>query len=670
MRQRLILSLCLSLSGIFSSLAAAKDQAPAIQASGLGRGLVHLNQPWQFHLGDDLQWAKQEIDDASGQGGWESISPDRPWGAQGHYAYTGFAWYRLHIDIATSMDRNSEIRLVLPGIEDTCELYWNGTLIGRYGELPPYPSWPVVDEPAVFTLPRPYTGTLSLRFWKAGLGSSSSGEVGGLTEAPIIGDAESVRNYIDSWNYGFLRGTLFSNALNVLYLINGVVAFILWLRRRSEWLLLWFSIFAICPAIWNSISTMRLDVSSQFAGFVIQPLWQIRNVALWFLLIDLLGLRSRLSLVRWARFLSVISIAAAFFDGCLSYVPPAWMTSDTGAWIDGILTCVIAPCTLFLLVIAAYGFRKKHDSVRWLVAVSASLSQLLAVVAAMAQQGQRFTHWTLAQKLYSPLFHIGPAYFSVQTLVDLLVFFSVLYAVYRFAYNQQTRNAILEQELQSARELQKVLIPESTPELPGYTISSAYNPALEVGGDFFQIIPLQGENAGSTLVVLGDVSGKGLRAAMAVSLIVGSVRTLAENTSSPSRILQGLSRRLYGRLQGGFTTCLALRLDSDGLCTLASAGHPAPYLNDREINIPGALPLGIDPSVEYREITLQIHPKERVTLYTDGLLEARSASGEIFSFNRLQSLVAESPSAASATAAAIAFGQEDDITVLTVTRSA
>ena len=355
----------------------------------------------------------------------------------------------------------------------------------------------------------------------------------------MIGDSESVRNYVGSWNYGFLRGTLFSNAMNVLYLVAGSLAFILWLRRRNESLLLWFSIFAICPAIWKSLFTMRISVSSQLAAFIVQPLWQVRNVALWFLLIDLLGLRARLSIVRWARILGIISVTAAFLDGCLSYVPPARMTSNTGAWIDGILTFIIAPCILFLLVIAAYGFRKKHDSVRWVLAVSACLSQLLAVIPAIAQQGRRFTHWTLAQKLYSPLFHIGPVYFTAQALLDLLVFFSILYAVYRFVYDQQTRKAALEQELQSARELQQVLIPESTPDLPGYTISTAYNPALEVGGDFFQIIPLQSEQAGSALVILGDVSGKGLRAAMAVSLIVGTIRTLAENTISPAHILEG-----------------------------------------------------------------------------------------------------------------------------------
>ena len=97
--------------------------------------------------------------------------------------------------------------------------------------------------------------------------------------------------------------------------------------------------------------------------------------------------------------------------------------------------------------------------------------------------------------------------------------------------------------------MQQVIIPEALPAIAGFTLTSAYKPALEVGGDFFQIIPLTG---GSTLVVLGDVSGKGLKAAMAVSLIVGAIRMVADFTISPAEILAGLNRRLHGRLRGGF----------------------------------------------------------------------------------------------------------------------
>lgn len=661
--------LCLAGIAMNPIIALAEETIPVVSIEGLGQGLSRLDGPWQFHIGDDPRWASPDFNDAPNQSGWEMISPSRPWGSQGHYAYAGFAWYRLHLNITPKAGFSSEMQLVLPGVGDACEVYWNGVLIGRYGSLPPHPSWPAVNEPAVFRLPPPYVGTLALRFWKGGLGSSSSGEVGGLTEAPIVGDIESVQGYRGIWNYGFLTGTIYSDALNILYLLVGMSGIIVWLRRRNESLLLWFSIFAVCPAIWNSFYTMRIPISNQLASFLFQPLWQFRNVALWFLLIHLLHLRSRLRLVRYATILASISISAAFLDSCLIYIPETWLAQSTSAWIDGILTFIIAPCNLYLVVLAAVGFRKRLDSVRWILAVSASLSQLITVTAATAQQGQRFTHWTLAQKLYSPLFHFGPVYFTAQSLLDLLVFFSILYAVYRFISDQQTRKALLEQEMESARELQQVLIPERLSELPGYTISSAYYPAQEVGGDFFQIIPLQGTFEGSTLIVLGDVSGKGLRAAMAVSLIVGAARTLAENSGCPAQILSGLTRRLLGRLQGGFTTCIAVRLDPSGKCTFANAGHPAPFLNDREIELPGALPLGIDQSTVYSEISLQTHPGDRITLYSDGLLEARAASGEIFGFDRLQALLATTRDANAALSAAIEFGQEDDITVLTLTRS-
>jgi hypothetical protein len=648
---------------------AQTSPTPAIVSiDGLGKGTVDLSGPWRFHIGDDLRWADPSINDTPGENGWETILPDRPWGAQSHYAYTGFAWYRLYLRITPAPDVKTDFQLVLPRLEDACEVYWNGRLVGRYGKLPPHPSSPAFNAPATFTLPDFRSGTLAIRVWNGPLGSSSPGDGGGIAETPLVGDSKSIAAYIGTWNYNFLRSTLYINSRNILYFLVALAAFVLWLRRRNETLLLWFSIFAICPVIWTSIYTMRLPLSSQFSQFMLQPLWVLRSVALWFLLIEMLHLRGRRGLVQWARILAAVSLTSAFLDGCLTYAPASWISPHSSAWIDGILTIIIEPCQLYLLVLVANGFRQKLDSVRWVLALSASLSQLLAVIVATAQQGQRFTHWTLSQHLSSPLFHFGPIHFNADILLDLLVFLSIIYTVYHYIRDQQDRKAILEQELHSARELQQVLIPEKLPTLPGFSISSTYLPALEVGGDFFQIIPLDGRAAGSTLIVLGDVSGKGLRAAMAVSLIVGAVRTLAETTSRPAEILAGLSRRLHGRLQGGFSTCIVLHLDPDGACTMASAGHPAPYFNDKEIDLPGALPLGIAPAIAYEEVTVRFNPGDRCALYTDGLLEARAPSGEIFSFERLQSLFASGANAAEASEAAVAFGQDDDITVVTLTR--
>ena len=153
-----------------------------------------------------------------------------------------------------------------------------------------------------------------------------------------------------------------------------------------------------------------------------------------------------------------------------------------------------------------------------------------------------------------------------------------------------------------------------------------------------------------------------------MSLIVGTLRTLAESHSSPAGILTGLNRRLHGRLRGGFATCFVLKLHVDGSCAMANAGHPAPFINKMEVELAGALPLGIIPESKYEEYTAKLGVGDHIVLYTDGLLEARTRSGELFGFERLSELIARRPNAEQATEVAQEFGQEDDITVLTVTR--
>jgi serine phosphatase RsbU (regulator of sigma subunit) len=132
-------------------------------------------------------------------------------------------------------------------------------------------------------------------------------------------------------------------------------------------------------------------------------------------------------------------------------------------------------------------------------------------------------------------------------------------------------------------------------------------------------------------------------------------------------MLAGLNRRVLGRSGGGFTTCLVVRLDSNGELTLASAGHLPPYLDGSAVELECGLPLGIASGVEYSEKQLQLKPGQRLTLITDGVLEARDPSGGLFGFERTAAL--SNQSAEDIARAASAFGQDDDITVLTVVRS-
>jgi len=167
---------------------------------------------------------------------------------------------------------------------------------------------------------------------------------------------------------------------------------------------------------------------------------------------------------------------------------------------------------------------------------------------------------------------------------------------------------------------------------------------------------------------VGDVSGKGLKAAMTVSLIIGALRTLTDLTSQPDKILEMLNRRMMGRLQHGFVTCLVIRISSNGACVASGAGHPPPFIEDHELVLVPAMPLGLDPDAKYEKLPFDLRVGARLTVYTDGLLEARNSEGELFGFKRLEKLISLRPNAKEAVDTAIEFGQDDDITVLTVTR--
>ena len=216
-------------------------------------------------------------------------------------------------------------------------------------------------------------------------------------------------------------------------------------------------------------------------------------------------------------------------------------------------------------------------------------------------------------------------------------------------------------ELAAGRAVQHVLIPEDVPAIPGFIVQSVYKPFGEVGGDFFQVLPINNNPlSGGVLVIIGDVSGKGMPAAMTVSLLVGTVRTLAHYTQSPGEILAAMNERMLARSNGGFTTCLVLRADANGALTIANAGHIPPYVDGKELQFESGLPLGISADTIYAESTFQLSPAQQLTLLTDGVVEARDKAGQLFGFERSASLSTQ-PAEAIAHAAQ-AYGQDDDIT--------
>jgi Stage II sporulation protein E (SpoIIE) len=227
--------------------------------------------------------------------------------------------------------------------------------------------------------------------------------------------------------------------------------------------------------------------------------------------------------------------------------------------------------------------------------------------------------------------------------------------------------AAVDSELAAAREIQGLMVPEKLPAAPGYTIESIYRPAAQVGGDFFQVIQLRG---GQTLVVVGDVSGKGISAAMIVSMIIGMLSTLTTTFDDPSEILTELNSRLIGRQHGGFVTCLAAVFYPSGRVVLANAGHLAPWLNSSEVAFKGSIPLSLLDSEVPEEVILELRPGDRLTLFTDGVVEARDADGALFGFDRIGALMREGQPLHAIAGAAVHHGQDDDLTVISIQRQA
>jgi serine phosphatase RsbU (regulator of sigma subunit) len=679
MLPRILHSLCLQALLLFvaAGAVAGAEQVPGPSAQpvptfateGLGKGTVAIDGPWQFLLGDDPAWANPAFDDSH----WEQITTDRPWGAQGHPSHSGFAWYRKHLNLTPASGATPDLALLIPSIDDAYEVYWNGRLVGRFGTVPPHPVYFFQPPEQTFGLGRARDGVLALRVWKGPLDSYDQAEIGGFEATPLIGGAEAIAGVKAQDDYSWMRGNQFRFALWSLYSLVAMLGFIIWRRSRGQRELLAVAIYCGASASVNVDSLRLLLPYTRIIAW--EVLWfGLENVGLWYLLLYFFNLdespqggASRVA--RLTRALVVVHLTVSGLDSILAL---CWNDPFCASWVqtaDGILTAIFIlmfPYSLVLVGLGILGPGRKGqlDASRWLLAAAAMLDGVLQNAITAFDQGTRFTHWHIVEKLRAPLFIVRGNSLPPRTLTGILLFAAIVYAVYRRVREATARQAVIERELQSARELQQVLIPEALPKLAGYELSSAYIPAQEVGGDFFQVIPLEGENCGSTLLVLGDVSGKGLKAAMAVSLLVGAVRTLAEFSCSPAQVLAGLNTRLHGRLDGGFATCVVLRLDPDGYFSAANAGHLTPLVNGLELDLPGALPLGVLPAASYEDRAFRLIPGQLLTLLTDGVVEAQSKNGELFGFDRTAAI--STRSAEEIAQVAKAFGQQDDITVLTL----
>jgi serine phosphatase RsbU (regulator of sigma subunit)/predicted ester cyclase len=242
----------------------------------------------------------------------------------------------------------------------------------------------------------------------------------------------------------------------------------------------------------------------------------------------------------------------------------------------------------------------------------------------------------------------------------------------------------MEQELKVARDIQQASLPKEVPELEGWQVSPYYQPAREVGGDFYDFFNLEDGRVG---VVVGDATGKGMPAALVAEATSNMLRAVAQalGSSSPGEVLSRVNETLLARIPPNmFVTCFYAVLDpKSGSLSYANAGHDLPYLwhgGDCEELRARGMPLGLMPGMSYEEKEITLQAGEVAFLYSDGLVEAHDPQREMFGFPRLRALVAEHGDEEGSLGAFLMeelysfvgedWEQEDDITLLTLRRSA
>jgi predicted ester cyclase len=240
----------------------------------------------------------------------------------------------------------------------------------------------------------------------------------------------------------------------------------------------------------------------------------------------------------------------------------------------------------------------------------------------------------------------------------------------------------VEQELQVARTIQQASLPKEVPELAGWRIAPFYQPAREVGGDFYDFLELKDGRLG---LVVGDATGKGVPAALVMASARSMLRAVAQASDySPGDVLRSVNDPLVNDIPANmFVTCFYAILDpKSGSLTYANAGHDLPYVRHsdgrcEELRARG-MPLGLMPGMSYEENEIVLDDGEGALFYSDGLVEAHDPRGEMFGFPRLRALVAEHSEKRSLgdflleelySFVGEGWEQEDDITLLTLQRS-
>ncbi len=248
--------------------------------------------------------------------------------------------------------------------------------------------------------------------------------------------------------------------------------------------------------------------------------------------------------------------------------------------------------------------------------------------------------------------------------------------------NQQARleeRARIEQEMLTAQHIQQSLLPKEVPMVPEWQFTPYYKPAKEVGGDFYDFLVFGNKQLG---IIIGDVSGKGVPAALVMAMTCTMLRTAAHEMASPGEVLARVNDLLTLQVPSGtFVTCFYGLLDlQSGQLRFANAGHDLPYrqlgAQVTELRATG-MPLGLLPAMKYEEFAVTLAVDESVLFYSDGLVEAHNQQREMFGFPRLMDILSKHPDDKTLIASLLselaqftgeAWEQEDDVTLVRLQR--
>jgi len=599
-------------------------------------GLSEISEGWAEHDGDNLAWKQPEFDDS----GWNRVDLDDLGGAT-----AGWRWYRKRVTLTPDHPR---VRLMIEGGDGTYELYVNG----ERAEGAQLRSAFNVRRPTerVFSLPdEPETYVFALR-----------------TRAPVhyarlqlplflsvtLGQPTAIGYERQALESQRLYGVVFSGTINLMLLLGGIGAFGLFAYQRTRREYMFLGIFLLLTGlsdglmIWQEEGVLPSSVGVLFAD----PLTYLFSIAQIEFTFAFAGRRVGKG---WRTYEALLLCP-------LLLVPLAWKGYVSFVVCDLVEASATVPVAVALPLVLFVWWRRGNREAA-LLTLPSMLPAATGIPAAVGTAAI-YMSWKSLEFLADDV-QIGPVPvkpFDIGAFLFLLAIGLVMFFRFTQVSREQARAAA---ELEAAREIQRRLVPEHLPALEGWQIEAAYLPANEVGGDFYQVL---GEAGGPAWVVIGDVSGKGLKAAMTGALAIGALRALAPEANGPSELLSRLNDRLGESQGGGFITCLCARFGPGGTITLANAGHLAPYRNGVELWVEGGLPLGIMPGITYTESPLSLEEGDRLMLLSDGVVEAQNPAGELFGFDR--TLEMSSGRASVMAEAALAFGQKDDITVLTLQR--